>query len=515
MFFLALALAPLAVLVYKFIIYPNFLSPLRHLPGPPLGHPILGQLPTLHGPDAGFIQKSWFKKYGPIVRIQAPIGTEMILLEDPKDIVACLENQKGMQKASSALYRHIAAFVAGDGLLSFEGDAHDRLRKILNPAFSLTNLTKQMAFYPEIINNFTTALDDALKTSDTLPMCDYLAKAALDILCKGTFNYDSGALKNESKAMVKAYSKLAPLQNARTYAALTIIDMIPHGLDFVLSKWFLSSFSSLLSKVEPLEFLSIATRSMTIIRQSSLEILEENMSSDNHGPKRDVMSTILRAHKDGKGRDKLKTSELPDQVLTFLTGGHETVTAALSWILWFIAKHPECQNRLRREIHAVSGGDVIEDYTRVRDLPYLDAVINESMRLLPSSPILRRQAMEPTEVRGVTLPTGTMVYLFIRNANSFEEVWGPDADKFNPERWENLPAGLSAAQAKLSFGRGYRTCIGRNMALQEMKALAASLVNSYELSPAHEDQAIHAEYLITYKPADGLPLRLRKLGEPR
>ncbi|KIY66380.1 cytochrome P450 [Cylindrobasidium torrendii FP15055 ss-10] len=506
-----LSLSVVAALIYKLFLYPYFISPLRHLPGPPLGHPILGQLPTLHGENAGFIQKAWFEKYGPIIRVQAPVGTEAVLLEDPSDIAACLDNQKGMQKSS--LFRKIAAFVAGNGLLSYEDEQHDRLRKILNPAFSLTNLTTQMnLYYPEIISNFIVALDSALELKDTLPMCEYLEKVTLDILCKSTFSYDSGTLKNESKDMVMAYDRLVPLQNEHTFAVLTIIDMIPWGLEILLSKRILNVFNALFSRFKTFEFLAIATESMKTIRRSALGILAENMSSESHGPKRDVMSTILNSHNAGAGRDRLETSELPDQVLTFLTGGHETVTAALSWVLWFVATNPKCQYRLREEVRTVSGGNDIEDYTRIRDLPYLDAVIQESMRLLPASPILHREVMQETTVRGVVLPKGTAVHLFVRNANCSKEIWGLDADEFRPERWENVPSNINLAHAKLSFGRGYRLCIGRNMAVQEMKALTAYLAfNTYELSPAYKDQKIHAEYLLTYKPADGLPLRLRRL----
>ncbi|MCO5571009.1 hypothetical protein L7F22_024740 [Adiantum nelumboides] len=113
-------------------------------------------------------------------------------------------------------------------------------------------------------------------------------------------------------------------------------------------------------------------------------------------------------------------------------------------------------------------------------------------------------------VDGVFVPKGTGVFIASRVVNEDEKIWGSDAHEFNPDRWDALPEKYDSTFSMLTFIAGPHHCIGRNMAIMELKALLCVLVANFDFTPA---QATPKETsAITMKPEGGLYLRLKRLN---
>jgi len=206
---------------------------------------------------------------------------------------------------------------------------------------------------------------------------------------------------------------------------------------------------------------------------------------------------------------RMSNKEMMDQVLTFLGAGHETTASGLSWTLWLLANNQSAQDKLRKEVTELLEKSPTPDYRSLKDCQMLDCVIMESLRLIPPVPMTIRKAAKSDWIDGIYVPKGTLFYIPIRVANTWKELWGPDAEEFKPERWLNLPEAYHPSLSLQTFIAGPHGCIGRTMATIEMKAIIAVLISYFSVELAYPDQVAHPTAAVTMKPADDLPLKLR------
>jgi cytochrome P450 len=188
----------------------------------------------------------------------------------------------------------------------------------------------------------------------------------------------------------------------------------------------------------------------------------------------DVLSMLLAA-RDEDGTT-LSDREVRDQTMTLIAAGHETTSNALAWTFYLLSRHPAEYDRLREELARVLAGRTPEA-ADLPKLPYLDWVINESMRYYPPAWSVDRIAIEPFELAGYSFPAGTRVVISQWVLHHLRDVWG-DPDVFRPERWDpardqKLPRG-----AYFPFGLGPRMCIGMPLADMEARLLLATILQA-------------------------------------
>jgi cytochrome P450 len=217
--------------------------------------------------------------------------------------------------------------------------------------------------------------------------------------------------------------------------------------------------------------------------------------------KPDVLGALLEA-KNAEG-PSFSEREIVEQLKTLVLAGHETSTSALSFTLYLLARHPEVQEKVRGECQLGVQGDA-PTMRELDQLSYTGAVISESLRLYPPVPLLERRAVTDDMVGGYCIPKGTLVtlcpWVTHRKAEFFADPEAFVAERFLPGQ-EALHTG-----AYFPFGLGPRACIGRAMALVELKCFLWHLLSRLEFSlpPAFE---LQTEMLVTLRPKGGaLPL---------
>lgn len=129
--------------------------------------------------------------------------------------------------------------------------------------------------------------------------------------------------------------------------------------------------------------------------------------------------------------------------------------------------------------------------------------------MFPPVPMTIRKAAKSDWIDGIYVPKDTLLYIPIRVANTWKQTWGADAEEFRPERWLHLPEGYHASLWMQTFIAGPHACIGRTMAIIEMKAILAIFIAHFSVEPAHAGQVAKPTAAITMKPADELPLKLK------
>ncbi|TFK67144.1 cytochrome P450 [Pluteus cervinus] len=250
-------------------------------------------------------------------------------------------------------------------------------------------------------------------------------------------------------------------------------------------------------KIEALGWLSKAT--LDIIGLAGFSYDFDNLAA---GKRRDLLSLLVRANmsKDVPESQRMSDEDVLDQVPTFLVAGHETTSTGTTWALYALCRDQEIQRKLREELLSVPTENPTMD--ELNALPYLDAVVRETLRVHTPAPstvrIATRDDVLPlskpfTDKRGkvqegISIRKGQTIMVPILAMNRAKWVWGEDAAEFRPERWESVPEAAMTIPGiwgnMMSFLGGPRACIGYRFALVEMKALLFTLVRSFEFELA-------------------------------
>ncbi|KZT00648.1 cytochrome P450 [Laetiporus sulphureus 93-53] len=189
----------------------------------------------------------------------------------------------------------------------------------------------------------------------------------------------------------------------------------------------------------------------------------------------------LQEGKDDEG-NPMGREELTAEALTQLIAGSDTTSNSSCAITYFLAANPMVQQKLQRELDAALGNDddPVATYEQVKRLPYLDAVINEALRVHSTSGIgLPRVVPEGgITVCGQFFPEGTVLSVPTYTVHRDKEVWGEDVEVFRPERWEECDKN-EMQKAFNPFSFGPRTCVGRNLASLELLVIISSILRRY------------------------------------
>jgi len=221
--------------------------------------------------------------------------------------------------------------------------------------------------------------------------------------------------------------------------------------------------------------------------------------------KRDVMSLLVKANASENLKTKLRDDELIPQMRSILLAGHETTANSVTWTLYELARRPEVQNRMRAEILETQAqiharGDIEFSITDLDGMAYTIAVMKEALRINPVAFRMMREAVRDDviplfkpivtssgkTIHEIPVAKGTAFAVSVIGYNMSKDVWGPDAEEFNPERWlvskERASPALGVYGNLFTFSGGVRSCIGWRFAVVEMQAFLITLLSNFEFS---------------------------------
>ncbi|RKP06431.1 cytochrome P450 [Thamnocephalis sphaerospora] len=199
-------------------------------------------------------------------------------------------------------------------------------------------------------------------------------------------------------------------------------------------------------------------------------------------PRRDALQMLLEAVDEDTG-DSMTDAEIMPEMLVQIVAGTDTTSITLSWCVYLLSQHPEIYAKLREEIDAVlPEREATVSYATVNKLPWLDAVLNETLRLYPAvaDGLPRSVPKGGAELGGHHLPGGTVVFCSAYAMHRSSALWD-EPESFRPERWF-APAEKLAEMKKafIPFSAGPRACLGRSLAWLELKLALSTLVRRFE-----------------------------------
>ena len=228
-------------------------------------------------------------------------------------------------------------------------------------------------------------------------------------------------------------------------------------------------------------------------------MVREEIAARRDAPGEDILSLMLAARYDDG--EAMTDPQIRDELLTLLAAGHETTAIALAWAMYWLHRDPAALERLRAELATL--GDE-PDPEAIAQLPYLEAVCNETLRLYPIVPLAPRTLRQPMTLGEHEIPAGVNVGACTVLVHRHPALY-PDPDSFRPERWL---ARKFAAWEFTPFGGGIRRCIGAAFAVYEMKQVLAAILPRHRLRLADDAAIGPARRNITLGPRGGVRMIL-------
>ncbi len=455
---------------------------MRLPPGPP---PVKGLLPTIRMINdiqrqtmLGYFTER-FATYGDIFRMQFG-EANVLFVADPEAIYEIVvEKAKLFYKGSDYRNRQsgLARFL-GNGLLTSDGEFWKRQRKLVAPSLH----AKRIEAYAGIMTDVTTRTIDKWRDGAELDVDQEMMRATLEIVGKALFNVD---VSRDAE---------------RVGHALTVIQERMGGFT-VIPAWIPTP-----NKVR----VNRAVRALDDLVYGIIG--ERRESGEDYG---DLLSMLLLARDDdGNG---MTDEQMRDETVTLLLAGHETTANALNWTFMLLAQNRDAEAKLHEEIDAVLGGRT-PTLADLKQLPYTEMVVKESMRLYPPAYSFGRMAIEDTVIQGYDVPANTDINIFgiiaHRSAKWWDEPMAFRPERFSPENEASIPR-----YAYLPFGGGPRICIGNSFAMMEARLMLATIAQQYQLR-LKPGQKIELDPLITLRPLGGMHMRveqrepMRELAQP-
>jgi cytochrome P450 len=350
------------------------------------------------------------------------------------------------------------------GLMRINGDNHKRHRRLMQPAFRR-----------DIINSY---LNEIIQLTDS-----ELA------------TWRTGQVRDVDHDLMR----LITFISIRT---MFWLDPLTQGLELqqqmkLLLKYAASPAALLLRlKIPNTPYYNMLAVSENIENRVKQIIKSKRESRVKHD---DVLSILIES-RDEQGTG-LNDDELISEAYTVLC--HESSAAALTWCLFLLDQHPHIYNDLYDEIHGLLQGSA-PSIEQLSKLPLLDNVISETVRLLPPAGFALRYTSKECELAGFNLPKDAMIFVSSYVSHRICDIY-EDPLRFDPQRWEKISP---TPYEYVGFGAGAHSCLGRNLALLEMKVILCMLIQRFRLNLVSGSK-IDRGMRISFVPKQGMPMHVK------
>lgn len=434
------------------------------LPLPPgkLGLPLIGETLSFFT-DRDFARKR-HQQYGPIFKTRL-FGAPTVFLQGPEGnrFILTHENEYFLVTWPPSVKKLLGPL----SLALQSGHVHTARRKLLVQAFQ----PRALAGYIPTMEAIGDRYFQSWLNLGSITWYPQLRDYTLDVACKLLIGLDNGSGTRLGELFETWCSGLFSL---------------PVNLPWTAFGKALRNRAALLSEIE--------------------QLIEQRQADPSRRAEAADALDIMLAARDAETGEGLAIEELKDQVLLLLFAGHETLTSAIASFCLLTAQHPEVLATARAEQQPFLGQPLtLESF---KQMPYLDCVIKEVMRISPPVGGGFREVIQDCDYGGYRIPKGWSSLYAINTTHQDETVF-PEPDTFDPSRFDEA-APWRPPFSHVPFGGGLRECLGKEFARLEMKLFAARLLQGYrwELLP---DQDLSMVVVPTPKPRDGLKVHFSSL----
>ena len=434
-------------------------------PPGPKPHFLIGNIPLAGSAPLDTFRR-WADEYGDIFYYRAawlhvyflnrPDLIEYVLVRNPQNF----RKDRVVQNSR---------WLLGTGLLTAEGDAWKRQRRLIQPAFA---------------RDRTEAYARCMTDSAEQMLTDWRVGSMVDI--------HQEMMSLTLRVVVRALFELETMETSEISRSLNTIMLNSIGGRLLFPPFF---------RYLPLPGMRDVRRAVNNMNAAAYEIIRQRRSSDKQ-TSGDLLSILMHARDEDGSR--MTDEQVRDEIMTFLLAGHETTALALSWALYLLSRNAGAEEKLHEEVDRVLA-DRLPCVSDLPSLPFIESVIKETMRLYPPAWSVARTAINEFELEGYEMPAGSNIvmsqWIMHRDQRFF-----PEPEKFDPDRWTTSACQNLPRFAYFPFGGGPRQCIGASFAMTEVVLILASIARRFQLVSVDKTPVLPVPS-ITLRPKD--PIRMR------
>lgn len=369
-------------------------------------------------------------------------------------------------------FTHDLEELLGKGLLTSEGELWRRQRKLAAPALK----RKQIEAYADWMVDLTERQLQDWTNGQEIELHHEMMALTLKIVVKTLFNVE---MQREIDTIGHALDEALDVFHKHTHTAWRFVpDFIPTHLN--------RRFEAALHTLNDVVY----------------DLIERRRADGTEGD--DLLYRFLIANdEDG---NTMSDQQLRDEVLTMFLAGHETTALAVTYAWFLLSNHPDIARRLIDEVDEVLGTQRATAAS-VKELPYLKAVVQETLRMYSPAWIVGREALEDTTLGDFFVPEGTQV-LTPQCVMHYDERYFDAPNEFRPERWIETDLERELPRyAYFPFGGGSRVCIGNHFAMMEAMLMIATMAQNFDFENVMKTP-LETQPAVTLRPSVPISMRV-------
>ncbi|EJY57626.1 AAEL017165-PA [Aedes aegypti] len=449
---------------------------------PPLQpvYPLVGHIPL-------FLGKNTHQAFDVVVKLLGSVERMGKLMLGPKPLIT-ISHPDLMQQVLTRNDLYDKPFLyeflrLGNGLITERsGERWLQTRKLLGPTFNTSMLTSFLSTMDARTMKMVSKLQSLADGHSEIDIYPFLLTCTLEIAISTTM----GRMDDEMPGQ-QDYIRNLEMLNAIGTRIVNI------------NLWLFYQFSKAYEVEERARKICYDFTNK-IIEQRRLELhsLPKDAAVDDEYIKKrmNTLDQILTAQKsDGT---TFSNTDLIYQLFTIISA--DTSALTVSYTCLYLAMNPHIQDTVKSEMDQVFySPDVEINLDTLKQLEYTEMAIKEALRICPTAPFAARQTSSEILLDGITVPKGEIIFIDLYNLHRHKEFWGPDPDRYDPERFRPEAVQQRHPFAFLPFSGGSRNCIGHRYAMNAMKIMLLRLLQNFEVRTNLKQEDFKFRFEITAK----------------
>lgn len=449
-------------------------------------------------------QNKLLNEYGPICGYY--IGRQMVMLaSDPDMLKQILVDNFG--NFSNRMFQSIISAPLLKSLVHLRDERWKNVRMQLTPLFAPAKFKEVAPLIHKAQDTLLSNLEVHAQSGAAFDIERNYTCFSLDITASVAFGTYVDSLKNPNNAYVKnmkrflepSYSKpVLLLAIAFPFIMLPLLRILPNKKEKEVNGFFSNAVKNM-----------IALRNQQSEHERRRDFLQLVLDARNSADDIDMELSDTAGQSErvaGKALPKKEHKTMSDDEIIgltylFLIAGCETIKATLSFVTYLLATNPECQEKLLIEVDKFFTKYDVPNYENISNLPYLDMVIAETLRMFPPAFKYSREASKDCVILGQRIPTGLVVEVAVVHLHYNPTIW-PEPEKFIPERFSEKAKQQRHPFAYLPFGAGPRSCLGDRLALLVIKITLLRVLKKFKFETCTKTQIpvqLNSKGIITSK----------------
>ncbi|KAL7538392.1 hypothetical protein ACHAWF_006074 [Thalassiosira exigua] len=459
--------------------------PLNALPGPIQGKTfrewVIGVFPIIEKEPFMQPQQRWWEEAGhdtQLLHYTGILGRHFVCVLDADGVKKILTSKAEVERPFFVKGMYYVKRVIGDGLVTLDGPKWHLHRRIIQPSFHNQILRESLdSCVPELAARMIRAWKE--REGSDIDIASHFSALTLDIIGKVAFSH-------EFKSM-EVVEQWARDESCEVELKDPLINALYSSMTPSLVKMLLINL-----RLSPLERYLIpeAHATQTILNQAVADVVQRTharyINREEADTKPKCLLELLFDAEDcelGPKNRSLTHKELQEETKTFLVAGHETVSTLCVWAIYCLTEYPHIQKLVFDDIMKHAPRNSSATLESLDNMTYVDAFLNEVLRLYPPVGMIVRNTSKCVPLLGVDIPANTRIIIPITLLQRHPKYW-TDPECFKPERWLKTeePDRKHHHFAYLPFSAGGRNCIGQRFALWEAKLILAPIIRQFQFT---------------------------------